>query len=141
MSKRGKRSAAFTLIEVMVAVMIISVVIMALIRMYANNNFLFSAYKKQGKIDQYASLLIGNKSYGFENKEINLYDLVSDFDLDDNLRRKLKSQKIALQYKVVSRIDLSEDANESVAGMVVELGNTLLKTKDNSLSMLRLRTQ
>jgi len=141
MSKKSSARTAFTLIEVMVAVMIISVVIMALIRMYSNNTFLFSSYKKQGKINQYTSLLIGNKDYGFENKEIHLYDLVSDFDLDDDLRRKLKAQKAKIQYKILNIIDLSEESNESATGMVLELGNTLLKTNDNSLSLLRLRTQ
>lgn len=132
---------AFTLIEVMVAVMVISVVIMALIQMYSNNTFLFNSYKEQSKANQYLSLLIGNKDYGFEDKESYLYNLAQEFDLDDNLRRELKNKKVKIVYQELQSIDLSEEENASGTNMVLELGNSVLKFKDNSAAMLRLRTQ
>lgn len=134
---------AFTLIEVMVSVMIISVVIMALIQMNANNTYLFSTTKKQLKTKQYLSLLIGNKEYGFENKNIYLDDLLRDFEVEDDLRRKLKSKKYEIIYQELESIDLSEDKNDTEdsnnANIVLEIGKSVLKSKDDSSSMMRLR--
>jgi len=90
---------AFTLIEVMVSVMIISVVIMALIEMFSNNTHLFSYIKKQTTITQYTSFFISNKEYGFQNKDVTLNDLLRDFNLDDTLRRELKNSKTKVLYQ------------------------------------------
>lgn len=134
---------AFTLIEVMVSVMIISVVIMALLQMNANNTHIFSATKKQLKTNQYISLLIGNKDYGFEDKSIYLDDLIRDFELEDDLRRELKSTNVAILYQELESIDLSDDKNNtqksSNSGIVLEIGKSVLKAKDDSSSIMRLR--
>ena len=139
MIRRVHNRAAFTLIEVMVAVMIISVVILAMVKMYSNNTFLFDSYKKHAQINQYASFLIANKEYGYENKNITLYDLVNEFDMEDELRRKLKAKKAQLTYKVVKNIDLSEDSNESAPQMSLEIGQTVLRVETNSVAMMRLQ--
>jgi prepilin-type N-terminal cleavage/methylation domain-containing protein len=134
---------AFTLIEVMVSVMIISVVIMALLQMSANSIHIFSATKSQLKTNQYLSFLIANKDYGFENKNIYLYDLIQDFEVEDDLRRALKKIKVAILYQELESIDLSEDTNNtqetSNSGIVLEIGKSVLKAKDDSSSMMRLR--
>ena len=119
--------------------MIISVVILAMVKMYSNNTFLFSAYKKHAQINQYASFLIGNKEYGYENKNITLYDLTNEFDMEDDLRRKLKATKAELSYKVVKNIDLSEDSNESAPQMSLEIGETVLRVQKNSVALMRLQ--
>jgi len=136
----------FTLIEVMVAVMIISVVIMALLKMYSNNAYIFNSIKQEIKTNQYVSLLIGNDNYGFEKKHIVMYDLVKDFDIESDLRRKLKSLKTDIIYTKVDSIDLSEDTEEdenaegkSSSGLVLEIGRDTLKTKTFSTSIMRLR--
>ena len=134
---------AFTLIEVMVSVMIISVVIMALLQMNANNTHIFSATKKQLKTNQYLSFLIANKDYGFEDKNIYLDDLIQDFEVENDLRRELKRIKVAIVYQELESIDLSEDMNDtqesSNSVIVLEIGKSVLKTKDDSSSMMRLR--
>lgn len=148
MTKGIKNKNAFTLIEVMVAVMIISVVIIALIQMYANNTHIFISLKKQTKTNQYSSFLIGNEKYGFEDKSISMDDLVDDFDLRDELRRKLKNIKLNVVYKEVDRIDLSESESESEdiqntqsPTMVLEVGKTILQTDIFSSSLTRFRIQ
>jgi len=138
MTKRESRTA-FTLIEVMVAVMIISVVILAMVQMYSNNTFLFDSYKKHAKTNQYASFLIANKEYGYESKNISLYDLVNEFDMEDDLRRELKGKKAQLTYKVVKNIDLSEDSNESAPQMSLEIGESVLRVEKNSVALMRLQ--
>lgn len=139
---------AFTLIEVMVAVMIISVVIIALMKMYANNTHIFSILKNDTKLNQSASLLIANENYGFENKNIYLYDLVKEFDLEHGLRRELKETKAKIIYQELQIIDLSEqeegDSSEDTEGsnnIVFEVGKSILKTDKASVSMIRLKIQ
>jgi len=147
MAKRTLSKNAFTLIEVMVAVMIISVVIMALIQMYANNTHIFSSMKKQTKTNQYSSLLISNDDYGFKDKSINLNDLVSDFDLENSLRRKLKERKVKVIYKELEIIDMSEqeseqesdDESEVSSSLALEIGKSILQTEDSSTALLRFR--
>ncbi|MCF6173549.1 MAG: prepilin-type N-terminal cleavage/methylation domain-containing protein [Campylobacteraceae bacterium] len=144
------RRKAFTLIEVMVAVMIISVVIMALLQINANNTHIFSQVKNQETATQYLSLLVGTK-YGFENEKISLEELVSDFDLDDDFRRELKHTDIEIVYQTLQSIDtgmFDESANEEEdsdpnkkksSGTVYETGRSTLKTKRYASSLLRLR--
>jgi prepilin-type N-terminal cleavage/methylation domain-containing protein len=148
-----KDRSAFTLIEVMVAVMIISVVILALLEMFANNTHIFSQLSKQKKINQYASLFIYNPDYGLETKSIHMDDLVSDFKIDDDLRRELKNIKVELLYQEVATIDMSEykdkkedlrqnsDDKEMNSNIIFEIGKTVLKTKDASMALLRLRIE
>ena len=138
MNKKSYR-AAFTLIEVMVAVMIISVVILALVRMYSNNTFLFSAYKKRSQVSQYSSFLIANKEYGYENKNVHLYDLLSEFDMEDKLRRQLKKQKAQVIYKVLKNMDLGEESNTSAPQMSLEIGSSILRVDDASAALMRLQ--
>lgn len=136
------KKPAFTLIEVMVAVMIISVVIMALLKMYANNTLIFSSIKEQIKTNEYSSLLISNDNYGFEEKQLTLNNLVDNYDLESDLRRELKAKKAQLTYEIVQSIDLSEqnETDEGMnSGLVLEVGRDVLKTKEFSVALMRLR--
>ena len=145
MHHKSSFKGAFTLIEVMVAVMIISVVIMALVQMYSNNTHIFLSLKKQTKINKYTSFFTTNKEYGWENDEINLYRLLEDFDVETDLRKKLKEIKINLIYKELKTLDMSEADvnNESMgsSGLVFEIGSTILKTDDSSTAMKRFKIQ
>ena len=147
MTKNVNSKEAFTLIEVMVAVVIVSVVIVAMIQMYANNTHIFISLQKQSKTNQYSSFFIGNEEYGFEDKTISLDDLVRDYDLHNDLRRKLKEIKAELLYTEVETIDLSESSpgededlnDESSSTMVLEVGRSVLKTENASSSLLRFK--
>lgn len=154
MCKRAR--SAFTLIEVMVAVMIISVVILALLQMFANNTHIFSQLTKQAKINQYASLFLANPDYGFETKRVSLDDLVSDFKVNDALSSELKNSKVEIVYQKVKQIDMSEyqdkdklelskenkKENETVnSNIIFEIGKTVLKTDNSSIALLRLRLE
>jgi len=138
---------AFTLIEVLVAVMIISVVIMALLKMYADSNHIFSVFKEKTKTNQYSSFLISNKKYGLENKSIHLYDLISGFKVEDDLRRKLKDKKVEVLYQVVSKIDMRESDETDEEGvavssnMILEIGKTILKVDNSSNAFYRVSIQ
>ena len=146
---------AFTLIEVMVAVVIISTVIMALIQMYANNTHIFSALKKRTNLTQYGSLLVANPEIGFEKKEFSLYNLVDGFTLEDEFRRELKNQKVKVIYTELEKIDLAEfsddededneeisdeqNQEQSQSNMILEIGKTTLKFKEGATSIVRIQ--
>lgn len=132
---------AFTLIEVIVAVMIISVVIMALIQMYANNTHIFSSLQQQAKTNQYSSFLIANDKYGFEDESINMDDLLAEFDLEDDVRRELKNIKAKIIYKELKRLDMREEDIENSSDMIIEIGQSIIKTSNSSAALLRLRVQ
>ncbi|MEA1891997.1 MAG: prepilin-type N-terminal cleavage/methylation domain-containing protein [Campylobacterota bacterium] len=142
-----KRRDAFTLIEVMISVMIISVVIMALLQMHGNSNHIFLKISSQLKTDQYASFFIANKEYGFEKDRLSLDDLISDFKVEDELRRELKKVKVELIYEELELIDMSEDDesqdsdSQESSSVIFEVGKTILKMNDTTTSLIRLRIQ
>lgn len=145
---------AFTLIEVMVAVVIISVVIMALIELLANNSHNFSTLDKKAQTNQYLSFFHSPSRYGFTDKQTTLYDLLKDFDLESELKEDLKAIKVNLIYQEIDSIDMSdynpdegeeteetqEDKEEQAnSTMAFEIGKTVLKIDDASVSMLRIK--
>ncbi|NPA60089.1 MAG: prepilin-type N-terminal cleavage/methylation domain-containing protein, partial [Epsilonproteobacteria bacterium] len=99
----AKSKKAFTLIEVMISVMIISVVIMALLKMQGNNSHIFSKLTSKLEINQYTSFFISNNEYGFSKKSTYLDELLSEFRVEDNLRRELKNIKINIDYDELDR--------------------------------------
>ncbi len=140
-----KSKKAFTLMEVMVAVIIISVVIMALLEMQGNNSHMFTRFSSQIKITQYSSFLISNKDYGFEKDSVYLDDLLSEFRVEDDLRRELKEIKAEIVYEELDRIDMSEsdedDEGESNSSIIFEIGKTILNVNDQSTVVMRFKIQ
>ncbi|MDF1878184.1 prepilin-type N-terminal cleavage/methylation domain-containing protein [Sulfurimonas sp. SAG-AH-194-C20] len=142
-----KRSA-FTLMEVMVAVVIVSVVIAALLQMQGNTNQKFFGIKKMMKTTQYNSFLLSlSNKYGFESSKIDMKRLVDEFELESDLRRRLKTMKVEINYEELTTIDTSEfeDPSESEqssnSGLVFEIGKTTLHAKDFSTQLIRVKIQ
>ncbi len=142
----------FTLIEVMVAVVIISVVIMALIELLANSSHNFSTLGKKSQINQYLSFFHSPSRYGFTDKEGTLYDLVENFDIESELKQELKSIKVDMVYQEVKSIDMADynaeeeteesdiEGEEQVnSAMAFEIGKTVLKMQSSSVAILRMR--
>lgn len=107
------RRSAFTLVEVMVAVMIISVVVASLLKLFSNNTHMIASLEGRLDAGMYATLFTGDidgvgSEFGFENDEYYLSDLVKDFDIEDDLRRKLKEKKAKIIYKIEQQIDATE---------------------------------
>ena len=131
----GKKRDAFTLLEVMVAVLIVSVVIATIFQLKGDANtklfFLQSAINET----QYNSFLLGNsQKYGFGKSNISLNELVNEFDLESDLRRELKAVKVSINYDKKDAIDIP-------TGSVLEIGKTKLESKNFSTSILRVRLQ
>jgi prepilin-type N-terminal cleavage/methylation domain-containing protein len=154
-----KTSHGFTLLEVLVAVMIIAVVIGSLIQLFANNSNTFASIPQRILHTNTTSLLLGNKVYGFQKAKTDMAELVKDFKIDDDLRRKLKDIKAEIIYSEVTTIDFGA-ASESIAeeassktgsetlvkdvadiSNAIEIGRTTLKIKDQSSSFVRIKFQ
>ncbi len=136
--------AAFTLVEVMVSVMIISVVIMALIEMHGNSTHLFTNIKERLHVSFLPSLLIANPDYGYENKTLSADILTKDFILDDDLRRKLKALNITLSYEQLDSMQAPiSDKNSTLDSQnsLFYIGKTTLKVENSSVSFLRITTR
>lgn len=125
---------AFTLLEVMIAVMIISVVIMALLQMFSNNTHIFTTLKQKTLVNQYASFLVSHDNYGLENKSINMYRLVDDFDIETDLRRELKNIKVKVMYQELETMKMDKN-------MAFEVGKSILKTQADSAGLIRFQLQ
>ncbi|HIP20149.1 MAG TPA: prepilin-type N-terminal cleavage/methylation domain-containing protein [Sulfurimonas sp.] len=142
-----KRSA-FTLVEVMVAVVIVSVVIAALLQMQGNTTHKFFAIKEMMKTNQYSSFLLSTSDkYSFESSKIDMKRLVDEFELENDLRRRLKSMKVEIDYEELTTIDTSEldessDPDEtSNSTLVLEIGKTSLKTSEFTTQLIRVKLQ
>ena len=152
-----KHSNGFTLIEVLVAVMIISVVIGSLIQLFSNNSRTFASVHQKILHSNTTTLLLGNNIYGYEDAETDLAELIKDFNIDDDLRRKLKEVKVKVMYSEVTTIDFGEAAESiaeeesgaeeaavkeaSEASNSLEIGRTTLRAGDQSSSFLRVKFQ
>lgn len=128
-SQRG----AFTLLEVMVAVMIVSVVIVALLEMQGNSGHIFLTLAEKKRVNTYASLLLGS-TYGYEKSRISLDELVSEFEVEDTLRRELQREHVALSYKTTAPTQGAET-------LPFEIGETSMRFADTSVRLLRIRAK
>ncbi len=156
-----KAKSAFTLIEVMISVLIISTVILSLLTMSGNNTHLFSSFKAKITINQYASFFVDNAKYGLENDKSTLDKLIDDFDLESDLRRSLRDTKVEVLYQELETIDMSEYEEDSDSSsdmldnaenpdetqvnnsLLIEIGKTVLRipSSDSSVSLLRIKVQ
>jgi len=129
----------FTLIEVMIAVMIVSVVIAALLEMRGNLSQKIFGLNKIIKVSQYDTFLLSTKDYGFEKSNISMKILAEDFELESDLRRKLNAVKLHISYDKIKTIDTSEYDNGST--LVFEIGKTKISSATYSSSLVRIQYQ
>jgi len=134
---RCTKSNGFTLIEVMIAVMIISVVIAAILQMRGNSTFIYEHIDNNAKINQYLSFLVSNKDYGFERKSTTMKNLCEEFELDSELRREFSSIKLNIDYKKLNILDMSE--LDEGSELVLETGKSIVHVNNSTASLIRLR--
>lgn len=100
---------AFSLVEVLIAVSLLSVVIVALIKMGQNNLFLLEKFKTTNTSSGYNSLaFFGIDMNKTEDKNIYL-DEVVDFK-DDDLRRELKEIKVVVKNEKLEDEKIEADS-------------------------------
>lgn len=157
MPNRHSTKEAFTLIEVMVAVMIISIVIAALLQMQGDTHQKFFQIKEMMHSNQYNSFLLSQGGdYGFEESKMDMKRLVDDFDLESDLRRRLGDLKVEVDYEEITTIDTSEfedggaevdengeeiEQQSASTGIIFEIGKSIIKTKEFAGHLIRVRVQ
>jgi prepilin-type N-terminal cleavage/methylation domain-containing protein len=87
---------AFTLIEVLVSVVILSSVAVILFEISTNSKNNFTFLKDKGNFSTLSSVALIHNNQKFHNKHTDLYEFIKyDYNIkDDDLRRYLKSQKV-----------------------------------------------
>jgi len=109
---------AFTLIEVLVSVVILSTVAVLLFEISTNSKNNFSFLSQKATFTTLASLPIMHSSQKYNNSDKNLYEYIRyDYDIkDDKLRRYLKEKKVHLEYEdeFATFSPLSEDSGSSM---------------------------
>jgi prepilin-type N-terminal cleavage/methylation domain-containing protein len=143
--------SAFTLIEVMIAVIMIAVVIAALLQLFATNTHQTAQLGEKVTDALDSTLLLGIGEKGFEKNKMRVEDLTEEFTLDDDLRRRLKTRKIEIDYLPTGQLDEegvtedqelsdeAEDALEESQGAYLEIGRTTMREGDRSFSLTRVR--
>ena len=96
---------AFTLIEVLVAVMIVFIVIAAMLELAGESSLLFKNLYKKSKALEHLSMLRQSR-YAKESGNVNLALLLTRFMLDDTTRRVLKQDSVKITYKEVHHLEL-----------------------------------
>jgi hypothetical protein len=141
----------------MVSVILITTVIAALLQLFANNTHLLGGMEARIDHTLRSSLLLDNPQYGFERQEKTLNDLVADFELDDDLRRRLKAIPLSIGYRADLQLNdttlmAPETSPEEASapegvpegasdGFTLEIGQTSLAIGDQRSTLTRLRLQ
>ena len=123
----------------MVAVMIVSVVIAALLEMRGNISHKIFGLEKITQVSQYDTFLLGQNKYGLEKSNTNMKTLAENFELESDLRRKLSAIKLHIKYEKIKVIDTSEYADG--ASLIFEIGKTKLSSDTYSSSLVRILYQ
>ena len=143
----------FTLIEMMIAVSVISIVIGVLLQLFSNNTTLFSSMRGHSELCMRSSLLIGNPNYGYENDKVTLAELVQEFDIDDDLRQKLKKHTAKIAYTQVKELDTQQqeieenveeyigEREEGLEKQSMEIGRSSFEMDEFQTAYLRLKLQ
>ncbi|NWF66105.1 MAG: type II secretion system protein [Campylobacterales bacterium] len=106
---------SFSLIEILVAVAIISVVGLALLQSGANNTKLINYMNEKKEMKELFSIVLLNSNEQWHNREKTLYDFVSKkFNIDDDdIRKELKEIRIDYKDDEFSRLDLFADTDSA----------------------------
>jgi len=102
---KGKKS--FSLIEVIIASSLLSIVMLSLFQVRSNNIFILEKASSQKENKEYLMMAMDTKEYGKRNENIYLDKL---FPIqDDELRRELKKVKIKIQDEILDTKEHKDD--------------------------------
>lgn len=92
---------AFSLMEIIIATILLSVVMLSLFQIKSNNIFILEKSKKSKEQNEYLSLIMDSKEYSKRNENIYLSRYLNIED--DNLRRELKQIKIKVKDEILDK--------------------------------------
>lgn len=146
---------AFTLVEVLVAAGIISIVGLALLQSHSTNTKLINRMSTQYHIKEEFSLVLLNANVNYSGSTKTIYDFVSQkFSIDnDDIRKWLKSRRLSYKDKEFSTIKLTDADMEEITSQVEGLDDSNLpdlvfvinrvksNTKDGSAQGFKVKLQ
>jgi len=143
---------AFTLMEVIVAVLIVSVTLAAMLQITHNVGFIYERGKSKSDILPRASLAFANHLKEHPSEDIDVKSIAESFGVeDDDILDILRDAEPKLESELFSQIDLSEmddedeemfeedDTTQSQA-LGIDIYRLIYKEKDgNVVSIFRLK--
>lgn len=132
-SKRSR--GGFSLIEVIISVVIISVVGMALLELSSKNTKLISFLEKKREVPIALSIISYHGNADINNLEKTLYDIVEkEYTIEsDRLKKYLDSKKVLYREESIDRIDFgsnSEEGQEIDLTQQIEIYKQSIKSGD-----------
>jgi prepilin-type N-terminal cleavage/methylation domain-containing protein len=99
----AQSKSAFTLIEVLMAVIIVSIVVMGAMELQGKNQEMAEYISKRAKSELSNSLFLSSKAYRYDKDEKDAYELLRDefFIKDDESKEILK--------KIIKKINITEE--------------------------------
>ncbi|GEM_PF-4296771 len=91
---------AFTLLEVLIAVTILSIAMSAMISMQSEAEYLMRKAQKKTEGVMLSSLAFYSTDASYDGKKVDGYTLAKPFDIDDRTRKILKSIQFKISYKL-----------------------------------------
>ncbi len=82
--------SGFTLMEVLIAVLIISVIVTGMLSISSKENRLIKQSLRYTELSNQISLFIYNLKVEKEKKDINLYDYIKNFKINDEYKKEYK---------------------------------------------------
>jgi len=108
---------SFTLVEILISAMLISVVAMALLQVSGNNTKMLDFIHKKSRITLLPSMFISNADEKDHNSKLYLYDILRKTYPslnNDDVIAMLKEYNPLYREEIISTIDLSENDEEIV---------------------------
>ena len=109
-----KEKNAFTLIEVLMSIAIISIVGLALLQLNANSTKMINYLFEKGGTNEHISILSINLDEDLDKKNKSLYEIIErKYNIkNDDIRKSLKAIEYDIKYTEISVTDLLEEDTE-----------------------------
>ena len=112
---------AFTLIEVLVSVLILSGTIVYALKIHSQNREQIVYISERSKLSLQDSLFVAEDALGYHKDTKTAYDIVERYFKVDDLKSREILKKISREYFIPETIQLMADENEVPAAVVDEI--------------------
>lgn len=120
----------FSLVEVIIATVIIAIVGISLLEMGTKNQKIDLYIDKKSSLSQYSSIISFHHKPDFNNLDKTLFDFIEkDYDIDhDEVKKFLKSEKISYKEQEILTLDFGEsnESEESKENMRLEIKKAII---------------
>lgn len=129
---------AFTLIEVLISVSIISIIVAAFLNIEQESKFLIDKNIKKIEATHLSSIVLLNTDQKDDKSDLYIYDLLKDFDLKDDLIKFLKSKKAHISFDLYKTIGDDENSSEENKTVLLNIYKQTANIDGNAVSIYRI---